>query len=151
MTTYSYIMTTYPGALALQAPLCYTGNRKERISMKNKWNILLLALWLVSSVVCVWNWLSFIDLPSFFIPFIPAFCSQLLLCRATKNGWLRSLPVLPVLFLLGIAGFYLVRDSGWDRLGALIFGLAAIAPAVGIALGWGIWVLCLWHKKRQLQ
>jgi len=73
--------------------------------MKNRLNIALLALWLVSTVGCVVNWLTFLDLPSFFLPLIPAFCSQLLLCRVTKNGCLRALPVLPVLGLLAMAGW----------------------------------------------
>lgn len=93
------------------------------------------------------NWLTFINIPSFILPVIPAFCIQLLLCRVTKHGWLRALPVLPVLGLLCIAGFYFVRDSGWDRLAALIFAIAAIAPAVGTAAGWLVWWLT-GRKKR---
>ena len=118
--------------------------------MRNRVNVTLLVLWLLSAILCVWNWLTFIDLPSFFLPLIPGFCSQLLLCRMTTKGWLRALPVLPVLALLGLAAYFLVRDSGWDRLAALIFGLAAIAPAMGAALGWGVWGLCLWREKRQV-
>ena len=34
-----------------------------------------------------------------------------------------------------------MRDSGWDRLAALIFGLVSIAPAVGIVLAWVVWFL----------
>ncbi|MBQ3556787.1 MAG: hypothetical protein IJA11_03200 [Oscillospiraceae bacterium] len=115
--------------------------------MKNRLNIALLTIWFVGAVVCVVNWLTFINIPSFILPVIPAFCIQLLLCRVTKNGWLRALPVLPVLGLLGIAGFYFVRDSGWDRLAALIFAIAAIAPAVGTAAGWLVWWLT-GRKKR---
>lgn len=115
--------------------------------MKNRLNIALLIVWFISTVFCVINWLTFLDIPSFILPVIPAFCSQLLLCRLTGNGWLRALPVLPVLGLLGIAGFYFVRDSGWDRLAALIFGLADIAPAVGMILGWLVWWLTN-QKKR---
>ena len=115
--------------------------------MKNRLNIALFVLWLVSAVACVVNWLTFLDLPGFFLPVIPAFCSQLLLCRITKSRWLRALPLLPILFLLGLAGFYLVRDSGWDRLAALIFALAAIAPAVGMGIGWLVWWLAQRHKR----
>ena len=115
--------------------------------MKNRLNVALLAIWLVSTVVCIANWMTFLDLPSFFLPFIPAFCSQLLLCRLTKNGWLRALPSLPVLALLGMAGFYFVRESGWDRLAALIFALYAIAPAVGVGIGWLTWWLT--GRKKQ--
>ena len=119
--------------------------------MKHRWNIILFLLWLVSTVVCVVNWIEFLDLPGFFLPFVPAFCSQLLMCRVTRNGWLRALPALPVPVLLGIAAYYLIWGSGWDMLAAVIFGCAAIAPAVGVAAGWGVWALCLWRKKRQEQ
>lgn len=118
--------------------------------MKNKWNILLLMIYLVTAVLCAVNWLNFLDLPSFFLPFIPSFCSQLLLCRVTRSGWLWALPVLPVLILLGLAAYYLVWGSGWDLLAALLFGCAAIAPAVGIAAGWGVWYLAK-RKKRKVE
>ena len=117
--------------------------------MRNRLNIILLALWLVSAVVCVVDWLTFLNLPSFFLPFIPAFCSQLLLCRVTKSGYLRVLPVLPILALAGIAGWYAIFGSGWDLLGALIFGLAAIAPAVGVGAGWLVWWLSQRHKRNK--
>ena len=107
--------------------------------MKNRLNIALLAIWFVGAVVCVVNWLTFINIPSFILPVIPAFCIQLLLCRATKNGWLRALPVLPVLGLLGLAGWYYIVGTGWDHLAALIFAIAAIAPAVGTVFGWLVW------------
>ncbi len=115
--------------------------------MKNRLNITLLILWLVSTVVCVINWITFIDLPAFFLPLIPAFCIQLLLCRVTRSGWLRALPALPVVALLGIAGWYAIFGSGWDMLAAIIFALAAIAPAVGAAIGWLVWWLI--HRKKR--
>ena len=119
--------------------------------MKNRLNITLLALWAVTTVFCVVNWLHFLDLPGFVLPVVPAFCSQLLMCRVTRNGWLRALPALPVPVLLGIAAYYLIWGSGWDALAALIFGFAAIAPAVGVGIGWAVWGLWLWRKKRRVQ
>ncbi len=107
--------------------------------MKNRWNIALFVIWLVSAVLCAVNWLTFLDVPSFLLPILPSFCSQWLLCRITKNGWLRALPVLPVLALLALAGWYAIFGSGWDMLAALIFALAAIAPAVGAGFGWLFW------------
>ena len=115
--------------------------------MKHRLNLALLTVWLVSTAGCVWSWLAYLDLPSFTLPFVPAFCSQLLLCRITKNHWLRALPVLPILFLLGIAGRYAIFGSGWDLLAALIFGLAAIAPTVGMGAGWLVW----WLIQRRSQ
>ena len=117
--------------------------------MKNRWNIALFSIWLVSAVICVINWLTFLDVPSFLLPIIPSFCSQWFLCRITKNGYLRALPVLPVVALLAIAGWYAVFGSGWDMLAAILFAFAAIAPAVGVALGWLVWWL-IERRKRNL-
>ena len=118
--------------------------------MKNKWNILLLTVYLISAPVCVVLSITNLGVFALVLPVLPAFCSQLLLCRVSERTWVRCLPLVPVLILLSIAMFYLVRDSGWDRLAALIFGFASIAPAVGTGLGWGIWVLYRSYKKRQL-
>ena len=109
--------------------------------MKNKWNILLLLIYLISAPICAVLAITSLGVFALVLPVLPAFCSQLLLCRVSKRTWVRCLPLVPVAVLLGIAGFYLVRDSGWDRLAALIFGLASIAPAVGDGLGWGVWYL----------
>ena len=110
--------------------------------MKIKWSILLLTIvYLVSAPVCAVLAITDLGVLALCLPALPAFCSQLLLCELSKKTWVRCLPLLPVLILLGFAGFYLIRDDGWDRLAALIFGLAGIAPAVGTGLGWGVWYL----------
>ena len=110
--------------------------------MKIKWSILLLTIvYLVSAPVCAVLALTNLGVLALCLPALPAFCSQLLLCEVSKKTWVRCLPFVPVLILLSAALFYLVRDSGWDRLAALIFGLAGIAPAVGSGLGWGVWYL----------
>ena len=115
--------------------------------MKNKWNILLLAVYLISAPVCAALSITSLGVLALVLPVVPSFCSQLLLCRVSKRTWVRCLPFVPVVVLLGIAGFYLVRDSGWDRLAALIFGLAGIAPAVGVGLGWALWLFCEFRKQ----
>ena len=116
---------------------------------EHKTDVFLAILLAVSTLACIIAWNAEI-LVLFYITAVPFFCGQLLLCRMTSRNWLRLLPALPVATLAGMALFYLVRDSGWDRLGALIFGLAAIAPAVGIALGWCVWWICrVRHKRRQ--
>ena len=115
--------------------------------MRNKWDILLLVIYLVSAPVCTVLSITSLGVFALTLPVMPAFCSQLLLCRVSKKTWVRCLTFVPVAVLLGIAGFYLVRDSGWDRLGALIFGLASIAPLVGNGLGWGVWHLA--KRKEQ--
>lgn len=115
--------------------------------MKNKWNILLLAVYLISAPVCAVLSITNLGLLSLVLPVLPSFCSQLLLCRVSRRRWVQALPLLPVAALLAMAGFYLVRDSGWDRLAALIFGVAGIAPAVGVGLGWALWLFCEFRKQ----
>ena len=113
--------------------------------MKEKTNVVL-ALGLTLSIIgCVVAWY---DNPAWllYLTVVPFFCIQLLLCRLSKRWQIRIIPVLPVALMGAIALFYLLRDSGWDRLAALIFGLAAIAPAVGLVLGWGIWSIQKRHK-----
>ena len=108
--------------------------------MKNKWSILLLTvIYLVSAPVCAVLSLTNLGVLALTLPALPAFCSQFLLCEVSKKTWVRCLPFVPVAILLSIALFYLVRDSGWDRLAALLVGLASIAPAAGNGLGWGVW------------
>jgi len=114
--------------------------------VKDKSNLLLTMLMTVSAVACIVLWHIEI-LWVFVLSAVPFFCVQLLLCRLCGRWWLRLQPILPIAVLGGMALFYLVRDSGWDRLGALIFGLAAIAPTVGIALGWGVWWFFDYRKR----
>jgi len=133
----------------MQAPLCYTeADRKELVFVKNKWNILLLTAYLISAPICVVLSITNLGVFALVLPVLPAFCSQLLLCRVSERTWVRCLPLVPVAGLLGIAMFYLMRDNGWDRLAALLVGLASIAPAAGTGLGWGVWALWRWRRKR---
>lgn len=116
--------------------------------LKHKTDLFLTMLMTVSAVACVVLW--HIEITWVFVlSAVPFFCVQLLLCRLCRRWWLRLQPILPVAILGGMALFYLIRDSGWDRLGALIFGLASIAPAVGIALGWCVWWICTVRHKRK--
>ena len=115
--------------------------------MKIKWSILLLTVvYLVSAPVCAVLAITDLGVLALCLPALPAFCSQFLLCEVSKKTWVRCLPFVPVAILLSIALFYLVRDSGWDRLAALIFSLTSIAPAVGNGLGWGVWYFA---KRRE--
>ena len=118
--------------------------------MKDKRNQILLAVGILSAALCVaaWN----VDLiMAFHVTAIPFFCIQFLLCRvcAQRLRWLRALPVVPVAGLLLLAGFWFVRDSGWDRLAALVFALMAIAPGIGCALGWAVWGVPILHRRRR--
>lgn len=116
--------------------------------MKQRTDLLLAFTMTLSAIGCVVAW--YIE-PSWllYITVMPFFCAQLLLCRVSTSRAARSAPVLPVLLALGMAAFYFIRDSGWDRLGALILGLVCIAPAVGIALGWLVWWIGRVHHKRK--
>lgn len=108
--------------------------------MKTRSDRVLLLLFVLSLPVCVWAWLFWIPLLLFF-PVVPCFCLQLWMCRVVRSWWLRAIPALPTLVLGGLALFFLVRDSGWDRLGAFIFGVGTIAPAVGVLFGWAVYLL----------
>ena len=101
--------------------------------MKHRGNLWLAVGMTLSAVCCVVAWF---DTPGWllYLPAVPFFCAQLLVCRLSKRWSIRLVPALPVVILAGMALFYLVRDSGWDRLGALIFGLACIAPTAGIVV-----------------
>ena len=114
--------------------------------MKRHLDLILLAVFLLSLPVCIWSWFGDITV-LLYITVIPFFCLQLLLCRVTRSLSARLVPGLPVLLALASALYYLVRDSGWDRLAALIFAFASIAPTVGIALGWLVWWLM--HRRKQ--
>ena len=99
--------------------------------MKNKVDLLLAVGTVLSVIGCVVAWY---DNPAWllYLTAVPFFCMQLLLCRLSPRWQVRIVPAVPVVIVAGMALFYLVRDSGWDRLGALILGLACIAPALGI-------------------
>lgn len=116
------------------------------MKMKQKTNLILAMLMAVSTVACVVLWQVEI-VWAFVLSTVPFFCVQLLLCRLVPRWWVRTLPVVPIVLLVGAALCLLIRDSGWDRLGALVFGLAAIAPTVGIALAWGTWWLFDYRKR----
>ena len=114
--------------------------------MKQKVNLILAVLMAVSTAACVVLWEVEI-VWAFVLSTVPFFCVQLLLCRLVPRWWVRILPVTPVALLIGAALYLLIRDSGWDRLGALIFGLAAIGPPVGVGLGWVTWLICKFRKR----
>ena len=116
--------------------------------MRDKYNRLLLAGSILSALVCVavWN----IDVVfAWYLSVAPFFCLQLLLCRTTHRWWMRAIPEVPVAALLVMAGFYLLRDSGWDRLAALVLGLAAIGPAAGCLLGWAAWGMPILRRRKK--
>lgn len=110
--------------------------------MKHAAELILTFVMTVSAIGCMVAWYAN---PAWllYMTVVPFFCAQILLCRLIKRWQIRIAPVFPVAILAGMALFYLVRDSGWDRLGALILGLACIAPTVGIVLGWLVW----WSSK----
>ena len=108
--------------------------------MKHTTDLLLAFAMTLSTIGCVVAWY---DNPAWllYVTAVPFFCVQLLLCRLSKRWQIRIVPALPVVILAGMALFYLVRDSGWDRLAALLLGLACIAPALGIIVA-----LCVAQK-----
>lgn len=110
---------------------------------EHKINLTLAILLSLSTIVCVVAWF---DNPAWllYVTAVPFFCAQLLLCRLSGRWQIRIIPSLPVVIMAGVALFYQIRDSGWDRLAALIFGLACIAPALGIIVA-----LCVGQKRQK--
>lgn len=119
--------------------------------MKHVWTVLLALGFVCSLAFYFWIWMPealgfpWPQLTSYLRPTfhaVPAFCLQLFLLRVTRNRLVRAIPLLLLTIPLSFALFYIVRNQTWDRLGALIFLFGSVAPAVGCALGWGIYGLC---------
>lgn len=110
---------------------------------EHKTDLFLAILLSVSAIGCVVAWF---DNPAWllYLTAIPFFSVQLLLCRLSRRWQIRIIPSIPVVIVAGLALFYLIRDSGWDRLAALIFGMACIAPALGIIVA-----LCVAQKRHK--
>lgn len=106
------------------------------MTMKDKLNMTLLVLWILSALGCIAGVLFFFDLWLLGLLAVPCFCSQLLACRVSRRWWVRGLPALPALLTLILAVFYAVRDNGWDRLSALIFALIGAVCVTGVFFGW---------------
>ena len=106
--------------------------------MKKHTDRILLAVLLLSLALCAAAWFFDIRL-LLFLPAVPAFCLQLLLCRLGRWKWLRAVPALLVA-AMAVLGVYYGQQPG---LGVSLFGvillLTAISPAVGCILGWGVW------------
>ena len=101
--------------------------------MRDTSNKPLLLGFLLSLLLCAACWALNIAMLLFALV-LPFFFAQLLLLRVTKKWPLRLLPLYPVLLMLLLAGYYWLFGSGWDALGALILGLASIAPILGCVL-----------------
>lgn len=90
-----------------------------------------------------------IAIPVVSVPFLLSL--QLLLCFKVESLFVRLFPM----GLLAAAGgwFYIlgITIPGWDSLGYTILAIAAGFMLLVCALGWGIWALCLWHRKRKTQ
>lgn len=105
---------------------------------ENRTNQILLAVFLLSLVLCagIWFWnIAWL----LFLPALPAFCLQLLLCRMERWKFLRAVPLVLAAAMAGL-GFYYAQQPGF---GAGLFGvillLGAISPAVGAVLAWAVW------------
>ena len=76
---------------------------------------------------------------------------QLLLCFKVKSLFVRLFPM----GLLAAAGGWFcilgITIPGWDSLGYTILAIAAGFMLLVCGLGWGIWAICLWCRKRKTQ
>lgn len=100
--------------------------------MKNRTNRLLFLGFLLSLALCGLSFLLDIRW-LLFLPVLPAFCVQLLMCRLKR--W-RALPLLLTAAMAAL-GFYFSQQPSF---GAGIFGtillFACISPTVGCGVAW---------------
>lgn len=113
---------------------------------KNRTNHILLAVFLLSLALCVGFW--FWDITwLLFLPTLPVFCLQLLLCRMGRWRFLAAVPLLLAATMAGL-GFYYAQQPGF---GAGVFGLilllGAISPAAGAVLAWAVWGFHQLYKR----
>ena len=117
---------------------------------KNRTNQILLAVFLLSLALCVGFWLWNI-VWLLFLPALPAFCLQLLLCRVGRWKLLRAVPLV-LAAAMALLGFYYAQQPGF---GAGLFGvillLGAISPAVGAVLAWAVWGFHPLHKRGDIR
>lgn len=82
---------------------------------------------------------------------VPLLLLQLLLCFKVESLFVRLFPV----GLFAVAGawflFLFCAIPGWDGLGYIVLAVYAAFLFVVCGLGWALWALCLWNKKRRLQ
>ena len=117
---------------------------------KNRTDFILLAVFLLSAALCVgfwfWNiaWLLF-------LPAVPFFCFQMLLCRMDRWKLLRAVPLVLVA-AMAVLGFYYARQPGFgESLFGVILLLGAISPAVGAVLAWAAWGLRRFCKRGDIR
>lgn len=113
---------------------------------KNRANRILLAVLLLSLALCVGFW--FWDISwLLFLPALPAFCLQLLLCRMDRRKLLRAVPLL-LAAAMAVLGFYYAQQPGFgESLFGVILLLGAISPAAGAALAWAAWGFCRFYRR----
>ncbi len=76
---------------------------------------------------------------------------QLLLCFKAESLFVRLLPAGLIASVCGWFCILAFNDYGWDGLGYTILAIAAGFMLFVCALGWGVWALCLWRRKRKTQ
>ena len=114
--------------------------------MKNRWNLLLSVLTILSATLCLFAWVIDIRL-MLFLPALPAFCLQMLLCRKTRRYALWPIPLLCVA-LFCLAGAWIVQmEPGLDGILGLIMMFASISPTVGCVLALAIWGFSRLHQR----
>lgn len=108
--------------------------------MKIRTNLILLILLILSCTLVVWVWIDHFQL-ILFVPVLPAFFLQRLLCRMTAR---RILWVLPFALVVGLGVCFSIAwlsTSGWDSLGWFLLALSTPSHLVGFLAGWGVQLL----------
>lgn len=113
---------------------------------KNRTNLILLSVLILSLALCVgfwfWNmaWLLF-------LPAVPFFCLQLLLCRMSRWKLLRAIPLILVAAMAAFGFYYAWQPGFGESLFGVILLLGAISPAVGAVLAWAARGLRRFYKR----
>ncbi len=124
--------------------------------MKNHSNKMLATLFAVSLAISIGLFLvrggaipleiyGAVEICAFYFPAVPFLFLQMLLCKVTKQKWVKFLPLLVVTIVAVVSALGCVTASGWDTLGYLILLLLCIGPALGCVIGFvADW---LWRKR----
>lgn len=91
---------------------------------------------LACAATCYIDWRGLL-----FLPAIPFFCAQLLVCRLYHAWGPRLAPLGALLFWAGCGLLIAVCGKNWESILGLIMLCGSIGPAVSLVLGWIVHLL----------
>lgn len=76
------------------------------------------------------------------------FIIQLLLCFKVKKLVIKLIPVVLLLIAFIVFMILLLTASGWDALGYIVFVMLSVIFLIPCAIGWVIWAIWHYLKKK---